>query len=113
MEIFNNLNAAKSKLDVIPSTEYQRYANLVDVYIDLKHKVKTLFGYEMASNALLKMQELMVRMNLLDNIEYFLGIEREKYRSNFKYFINREDYSLYEKINYTISFTQFYCVCSK
>jgi hypothetical protein len=63
----DEINAAKSKLDEIPSAAYSVIANTLDMYARLRNLVKKNYNMENATNAALKMYELIYQMELLTN----------------------------------------------
>jgi DNA-directed RNA polymerase II subunit RPB2 len=63
----DDINAAKSKLDDIPSKIYDTIANEMDTYASLKRVVQRNYNMEHATNAALKMYELIYQMELLTN----------------------------------------------
>ena len=63
----DEINAAKSKLDEIPAAAYSVIANTLDMYARLRNLVKKNYNMENATNAALKMYELIYQMELLTN----------------------------------------------
>ena len=63
----DEINAAKSKLDDIPSAVFSNLTTLLDMYANLRTIVKKNYNMENATNAALKMYELIYQMELLTN----------------------------------------------
>jgi DNA-directed RNA polymerase II subunit RPB2 len=63
----DEINVAKSKLDEIPAAAYSAIANTLDMYARLRNVVKKNYNMENATNAALKMYELIYQMELLTN----------------------------------------------
>jgi DNA-directed RNA polymerase II subunit RPB2 len=61
------INAAKSKLDDIPSTVFQSLTRQLDMYARLRGVVVKNYNMENATNAALKMYEMIYQMDLLTN----------------------------------------------
>ena len=61
----DELNAAKTKLDDIPSSLFLNLTTSLDMYARLRSIVKKNYNMENATNAALKMYELINQMNLL------------------------------------------------
>ena len=61
----DEINAAKSKLDDIPSTIFSGIMNTLDMYARLRNIVQKDYNMEHATNAALKMYELINQMELL------------------------------------------------
>ena len=62
----DEINAAKSKLDDIPSNFFPTIAGSLDMYSKLRNIVQKQYNMENATNAALKMYELINQMNLLN-----------------------------------------------
>jgi DNA-directed RNA polymerase II subunit RPB2 len=63
----DEINAAKSKLDDIPSTIFSNLTRQLDMYAKLRNIVVKNYNMEHATNAALKMYELIYQMELLTN----------------------------------------------
>jgi DNA-directed RNA polymerase II subunit RPB2 len=63
----DEINAAKSKLDDIPSTVFSNLTRQLDMYARLRGVVVKNYNMENATNAALKMYELIYQMELLTN----------------------------------------------
>ena len=61
----DEIDAAKSKLDDIPSTVFSGIMNTLDMYARLRNVVQKNYNMENATNAALKMYELINQMELL------------------------------------------------
>ena len=61
----DEIDAAKSKLDDIPSTVFSGIMNTLDMYAKLRNIVQKNYNMENATNAALKMYELINQMELL------------------------------------------------
>jgi DNA-directed RNA polymerase II subunit RPB2 len=66
-KLTDEINAAKSKLDDIPSAVFSNLTTLLDMYANLRTIVKKNYNMENATNAALKMYELIYQMELLTN----------------------------------------------
>jgi DNA-directed RNA polymerase II subunit RPB2 len=63
------IDAAKTKLDIIPEETFYQINSRLDLYASLKRLVQKTYNMEHATNAALKMYELIYQMNLLTNLE--------------------------------------------
>lgn len=63
----NELDVAKTKLDDIPTTVFSSIMNTLDMYARLRNVVQKNYNMEHATNAALKMYELINQMELLRN----------------------------------------------
>jgi len=61
----DEINEAKTKLDDIPSSVFLNLTSSLDMYAKLRNIVKSKYNMENATNAALKMYELINQMNLL------------------------------------------------
>ena len=59
------LNTAKAAFDEIPGAEFDLLMRQVDLYAGLKRALRTEYGMQFATNATIKMYELLVQMGLM------------------------------------------------
>lgn len=65
--IDEKLSAAKSQLDVIKPDRYFNIMNLEDTYLYLKKILRTKYNMQVATNASMKMYEMICQLGLLQN----------------------------------------------
>jgi DNA-directed RNA polymerase II subunit RPB2 len=65
-EMTARLNAAKKLLDPIPKTQFLAINQLLDLYRNLRSTMQRKYAMFDATNASLKMYELLIKMNLVD-----------------------------------------------
>jgi DNA-directed RNA polymerase II subunit RPB2 len=65
-EMLQKLNAAKTLLDAIPPNDYKNINQTLDLYRNLRNTMSKKYNMFDATNASLKMYELLMRMNLVD-----------------------------------------------
>lgn len=64
-EIGRAVAQAKSKLDTIPETEFESFSRALDMYFGLKMLMRDRYGMAHATNASLKMYEILTQMGIL------------------------------------------------
>jgi hypothetical protein len=64
-EIGLAVTRAKSAMDEIPESEFELFTRALDMYFGLKHAMRTRYGMAQATNASLKMYEILTQMGLL------------------------------------------------
>ena len=65
-ELTDKLNAAKNKLNPIPKDMYTKINQTLDLYRNLRNTISRKYNMLDATNASLKMYELIMKMNLVD-----------------------------------------------
>jgi 23S rRNA U2552 (ribose-2'-O)-methylase RlmE/FtsJ len=68
-EISANLAEAKSRLDVIPSKEFTKLMNTLDLYTDLKYELKKTYNFKISTNASIKIYEMLEHLDLLPHLQ--------------------------------------------